>query len=354
MKETHSIVFSVPGWLLLSACAASLACGGSGGSSGAGGSAGASAGGKTSVGSAGDNADDAGGASASGSSGNTGAGGSSDDSDSAGAGGSPAYGDESGSGGLGQGGGLGQSGGANSGGSSGHNGGANSGGSSGHNGGAGSGGSAGTAGGGPAIGKPACLAHGSQIVAVGDSYMDFMPSVTALSRAAGTLASNDAFRSFAVGGASMKSQIPAQFGRARSEDPDIVAVAINGGANDFVTLGFSPAAIKGAADAFKALLETMGGAGVRDAFYVWYPNVAWGSAGGMATAFVQLQAACQTAVSLRCHVLDLRPVFAGKEVPYEAGLFLTQAGKDAAGQALFDAMNASCVGQPATKTCCEP
>jgi hypothetical protein len=342
MKKTHSRACSLPCLLLVSACAASLAtaCGsdskgggnadaggtsGSGGSSSTGGhsgSGGSAAGGKSSKGGAatggsgGDSVDDAGGASASG-------------------------GTDSAGGALSAGGGGGESGGSS--------------GSSGDDGGARSAGSAGAGGvdSNPAVGKPGCLARGNQIVAVGDSYMDFMGSVTTLARTAGTLAGDDSFRSFAVGGAPMQ-RIQAQFETARSQDAEIVAAAINGGANDFVRVGFTPGSIDAAAHALAELLVEMGSVGVRDAFYVWYPNVGWGASAGMASAFVKMAAACQAAVSLRCHLIDLRPIFAGKEAQYEAGLYLAQPGKDAAGQALFDAMNASCVGQPDSATCCEP
>ncbi|HMJ10241.1 MAG TPA: hypothetical protein VK524_02490, partial [Polyangiaceae bacterium] len=110
----------------------------------------------------------------------------------------------------------------------------------------GAGGSAGTGGNpggaGGQLGNPPCVTKGSQIIVLGDSYMNLgdtaaMPHRYTEQRARtdGSLGASDAYRMYAVPGTSMATgQIPSQLTQAINADRDIKAVIMTGGGNDIL------------------------------------------------------------------------------------------------------------------------
>ncbi len=283
---------------------------------------------------------------------------------------------------------------AGSGGSAGGAGGAGAGGAaagSGESGVGGTGGAAagsGGAGGAPAAAKPPCLENPSQVVVAGDSYLNWITHTFPedLTREAGQM-----YRMVAVGGASMATGgisgfIPDQLTAALAQDDDVIAVIMSGGGNDilipdvFMFPGgdqckevLESPTIKACQDivgtAFMKAREVMNdvaAAGIEDIVYIFYPHIPGGGAGGAnpnAILDYSLPMARDLCTSteamtdgkLRCHFLDLVPVFEGKpELFADDGIHENSMGSAAMAKEVVKILKDKCVAQPASSGCCEP
>lgn len=238
--------------------------------------------------------------------------------------------------------------------------------------------------------RPPCMKNPSQVVQIGDSYMNWGTHTfpTDLNAAGGVT-----YRpTNAIGGTSMGSGgiglIPDQFETAIRADPDIIAVVMDGGGNDLLipalgrpdcknmsnaatVAGCQQIVTDGIAASTK-LMARMADAGVRDVIFFFYPHVPNGTLLGGSSPNVMLdyalplvKEACDSAVTktagkLRCWFLDTIPIF---EPPGQAAhtdwfapndIHENSKGSKAITEAIVTLMKEHCVGQPESSGCCQP
>jgi hypothetical protein len=246
---------------------------------------------------------------------------------------------------------------------------------------AGMGGGAGTA-----ARKPACRTQSSQIVLIGDSYVNWITHTFPddFNEVVG-----ETVRNYAVGGYSMASGgiglIPPELDQAITEDPDIIAVVMDGGGNDILipdTLQFPQggdckndpksastpdcqAIVKLAIDTAVECMDRLVEAGIPDVIYFFYPRVpsSWLAEdpnGILEYALPLAKEACDTAFTrtkgkLTCRFVDLIPVFEGHpEYFAEADLHENSEGSAAMAKAIWKVMVDNCIAQPESSGCCTP
>ena len=243
-------------------------------------------------------------------------------------------------------------------------------------------------------GKPVCLKDSSAIAMIGDSFVTWLSHTFPADMNA---ASSLTIETFAVGGTSMGSGggglIPPQFDTARAKLPNLTTIIMNGGGYDIFqpdlvqfpqgtqckNLGFRAVdvpdcqkIVEKAVAAAKDLFLKMAKSGVKDVVYFFYPKVPTNTifggnnpAGVIDYALPKMRAACEAAYELsveeaadkpiRCHFVDLVPVFSGHpEFFAVADIHPSPAGSKAMAQAIWSQMKDECVGQPASSGCCAP
>jgi len=242
-------------------------------------------------------------------------------------------------------------------------------------------------------GTPPCLTDSSEIVMIGDSYVNWITHTFPQDM---NTASMLDIADFAVGGTSMGSGgiglIPPQFDTALGTHPKIIAVIMDGGGNDILVpdLGMFPdgaeckamgaaspsipecqAIVQKALDAGTALFLHMAASGVRDAVYFFYPHVPTGTwlaqdpNGMLDYALPKIQAACEGAYAeslkadpnepIRCHFVNLVPVFDGHPEYFATNdLHPNSTGSKAMAASVWAKMKTDCVAQPASSGCCMP
>ncbi len=248
------------------------------------------------------------------------------------------------------------------------------------------GGGAGT-GGGPSGGPPKCFAPNRTVV-VGDSYISWgSHSLPAdLQRESG-----QTWLHYAVGGASIASGgitgfIPNQFEQAIAAHRSFDTLLFDGGGNDVLLCDAlrypgcdqcknNPAAptlpqcqriVDDALAAAAKLAVRAAQVGVRDAVYFFYPEVPEGTLiGGLspneinAYARVKAKALCdasEVTAGVRCHFVDMLPVFQGHpEYFVPTDIHPNGLGSAAMARAIWAKMKEKCVSQPASAGCgCQP
>jgi hypothetical protein len=234
---------------------------------------------------------------------------------------------------------------------------------------------------------PECITKSSQVILMGDSYINWVSHTFPADLYA---AAGQTFRSYAIGAYSMGSGgigfIPTQFDTAVAEDPDIKVIVLSGGGNDILvpdTAQFPQggsckndpnapnipdcqAIVQKAIDAALALMGRVIAQGVTDVVYFFYPHVPEGTlVGGLYPnaildyALPRVKAACDGAEAmtdgqLRCHFVDLVPVFAGHPEWFApADIHPNMAGSQVMAQAVWQKMTDVCVGQTSANGCCE-
>jgi hypothetical protein len=237
-------------------------------------------------------------------------------------------------------------------------------------------------------GKPACKAKTSEVVIVGDSYINWASHTLPadLAKEAG-----ETWRLYAVGGASMTAGgiaklIPAQFEDAITADKDILTVVMDGGGNDVLICDQAtysgcdkckqagakqlPVCLKIVQDTlatFTKLQDRAAMIGVKDIVYFFYPDVPANTPIGGPNpneiadfALPMWKAACdgaeqRTGGKLRCHFVDMVPVFKGQNDYFAAGdIHPNPMGSAAMAKAIWGKMKDDCVWQPASSGCCAP
>lgn len=263
---------------------------------------------------------------------------------------------------------------------------------------AGSGGSSGNAGGGSGAGgsagsapadapKPKCKTKASQVVLIGDSYINYTAHTfpADMAREAG-----ETWRMYAVPGTAMGSGgiaglIPPQLDQALAADDDILVAVMDGGGNDILIPALtwpggaqckesttSPSMkvcqdiVKTAMDAAEKLLMKAADAGIRDTVYFFYPHIPGGALGGanpnviLDYSLPKAKAFCDDAVNktggkLRCHFIDFVPIFDGHpEWMADDGVHENALGSAQMAKTIWQTMKDECLGQPASSGCCEP
>ena len=242
------------------------------------------------------------------------------------------------------------------------------------------GGTAGTGAGG-SVNHP-CTPKASQTVVVGDSYINWVSHTfpTDMARVAG-----ETWRMYAIGGTSMASGgigfIPDQFDRALAEDPDIKTVVMTGGGNDVLVCDGvrfpgclsckngsiaepCPSIVNLALTRAEGLMEKAASAGVRDVVYFFYPHVPTNTPIGgtnpnniLDFALPKVKALCDSAEAktggrLRCHFVDMIPVFENHPDYFASGdIHPNSRGSAAMAQAIWSTMQSKCVSQKSG--CCQ-
>jgi hypothetical protein len=243
-------------------------------------------------------------------------------------------------------------------------------------------------------GKPLCLKDSSGIAMIGDSYVNWL---THTFPADINAASSLTIENFAIGGTSMGSGtgglIPPQFDTALAKLPKLTTIIMDGGAYDVFSpdlaqfpqggqcrnMGYRAIDIPDcqkivdkAVAAATALFLKMAKSGVRDVVYFFYPKVPTNTllggnnpAGMLDYALPKVRAACEGAYELsvetakdapiRCHFVDLVPVFTGHPDYFALGdIHPSPVGSKAMAEAIWTTMKEECVGQPASSGCCAP
>jgi hypothetical protein len=252
---------------------------------------------------------------------------------------------------------------------------------------AGSGGAAGEGEGSSDV-KPPCLTKPSQLVVVGDSYLNW---ITHTFPDDFRSAFGAEYRMYAVGGSSMGSGgiagfIPDQLKQAIADDGDIVASVMTGGGNDILiadTIMYPGSdtckdrldapmdkvcqdVIANAMTVASELMDTAAAAGVRDVVYLFYPHIPGGGFGGMnPNAILDYSlpmardlctgAETRTEGKLHCHFVDLVPVFEGHPDWFaDDGIHENSLGSAAMAQEVMKVLKDKCIAQSESSGCCEP
>jgi hypothetical protein len=248
-------------------------------------------------------------------------------------------------------------------------------------------GSGGSAGSGAAV-KPPCLKKDSQLIAVGDSYLNW---ITHNFPDDFKQAFGGNYRMYAVGGASMASggiatMVPDQLTMALAEDKDVIAAVMTGGGNDILiadttmfpgsdgckdstdsaTMSVCQDVIKLAIKTAGELMKTAAAAGIKDVIYIYYPHIPGGGFGGMNPNVILEyslpmardlcnQAEATTNGQLRCHFLELEPLFMGnKDLFADDGIHENAMGSAVMAKEVVKIMKEKCIAQHAESGCCTP
>lgn len=239
--------------------------------------------------------------------------------------------------------------------------------------------------------KPPCLKDGSQVVLLGDSYINWVSHTfpADLNALAG-----ETYRMYAVGGYSMGSGglgfIPPEFDQAMSEDPDITTIVMTGGGNDILvpdtaqfpqggdckmsdtspTIPDCQKIVAKALDAAGTMLDNVAAQlpnQTTHVVYFFYPNVPEGTVvgGTHPNAILEYSAPMvkdfcdstedRSGGTVVCHFVDLRPVFAGHtEYFAPTDIHPNATGSAAMAKAVWETMVDNCLAQPESSGCCEP
>jgi hypothetical protein len=234
--------------------------------------------------------------------------------------------------------------------------------------------------------RPPCEKKASQVILFGDSYVSWVSHnfPTDLAKETG-----ETYRNYAVGGYSLGSggigKIGPELDQAIAADPDIIAAIGDGGGNDLLvpdpmwmgadqcktsaapTLKVCQDIVKTGLAAGRDLMAKAASAGIKDVVYFYYPRVPSNTVLGGADPNALLEyskpmakdfcdnVASTTGGKLRCHFLDLVPVFDGHPEWFVAGdIHPNPQGSIAMAKAVVQVMKDNCIAQHASSGCCAP
>jgi hypothetical protein len=236
---------------------------------------------------------------------------------------------------------------------------------------------------------PPCLSDMHQLGIIGDSYIDWVSHSfpTDLAELGGGTGVWNAIPGrggtmYAVGGtAILTGDIPGQLDRLLNDHAGLKVIVMDGGGNDVL---LNPAAqqckatgssrdatcqriVTDTLAASEQMYNKAADAGVRDIVFFFYPEVPNGTLLGGPNpneiseyARPMVAEACagteaKTGGRLRCHFVDMVPVFAGHS-DYFAPLDLHPnfQGSAAMAEAVWTKMVEQCIGQQASSGCCTP
>jgi hypothetical protein len=188
-----------------------------------------------------------------------------------------------------------------------------------------------------------------EVVFMGESFYALAPQynekrVEADAQKAGALASGATYRNVAASGQPMSYIAGTEWTQA-TQGGTVKVVIMDGGGIDCLNGGSCPTC----ASQFTTLLGKMATAGVQDVIYTRYPEP--GAPPGsdanlkkcLDTVMPTMQPVCEGATGLKCHWVDLRPVFVAGDTT--DGLHPTQSGGDHVGDAIWAEMVKDCIAQ---------
>ena len=237
-----------------------------------------------------------------------------------------------------------------------------------------------------------CVDDPNDVVLIGDSYVDW---ITHTFPADIRVESGQQWPSYAVGGTSMATgglgRIPDQLPIAIADNPNLKAIVMTGGGNDILvadTVMFPDAVnctsvpeapmiedcqtiVQKALEVAESLMDDAADAGVRDVIYFFYPHIPGGGLISGPTpnpildyALPRARDVCNSSLErtdgrMKCHFVDLVPVFEGKmglfaDAVSEAGdgVHPNSMGSKVIAEEVWRVMTEDCVGQPSSSGCC--
>ncbi len=233
--------------------------------------------------------------------------------------------------------------------------------------------------------KPKCVKKDSQVMVVGDSYINWITHTFPQDMID---ASKQTWRMEAIGAYSMGSGgiglIGDQWKASIAADPNCHTILMDGGGNDALvadpaidpnraclegmatTLPQCQTIIDKALAAADALLVDASSKGIRDVVYFFYPHVPEGTLLGGSKPNVmldfakpQVQKFCdgieaKTNGKTRCTFIDMVPVFEGHADWFFPGdIHEVSAGSQAMAKKIWEVMKSKCIAQPSGAGCCE-
>jgi len=187
----------------------------------------------------------------------------------------------------------------------------------------------------------------SEVVFMGESFYAISPQynqkrVESNAKKAGAIGANDSYRNVAVSGQTMNYVLVTEWPNAIKSTTKVVIM--DGGGIDCMSSSCSSCP-----GDFTTLLGKMATAGVQEVIYTRYPEPGAppGSnatlKGNLDILMPKMQTVCESATGLKCHWVDLRPVW--KDGDTTDGLHPTQSGGDHVGDAIWAEMVKDCIAQ---------
>jgi lysophospholipase L1-like esterase len=232
--------------------------------------------------------------------------------------------------------------------------------------------------------KPKCMKKDSQLIVIGDSYINWISHTFPDDI---VKESGQKWRMEAIGGTSMGSggigPIPDQFYNSIKADPDAHTVLMDGGGNDVLVAdptidlfhecqepGSSKKEncqkiVRLAIEAADKLTLDAAAKGIRDVVYFFYPHVPANTilSGSMPDeildyALPMVRSFCEgreakTSGKLRCHFVDLVPLFEGHKDWFNEDIHPNSKGSQAMAKHLWQFMKDRCIGQKTGAGRCE-
>jgi hypothetical protein len=185
------------------------------------------------------------------------------------------------------------------------------------------------------------------VVIMGESFYAMSPQyiqkrIESKAKAAGVIGSGDSYRNVAVSGQTMNYVATTEWNSVQSSPPKVVIM--DGGGIDCMSSSCSSCP-----GDFKTLLGKMATAGVQDVIYTRYPEPGAppGSnatlKGNLDILMPKMQPVCEGATGLKCHWVDLRPVWVTGDTT--DGLHPTTSGGDHVGDLIWSEMVKDCIAQ---------
>jgi len=187
----------------------------------------------------------------------------------------------------------------------------------------------------------------SEVIIMGESFYAFQPPyiqyrIEENARNAGALGQNESYRNMAISGQPM-SVVAGEYDTALQQGP-VKVVIMDGGGIDCMQSD-----CPSCPGTFETLLEKMASNGVEDVIYTRYPEP--GNPPGSNTTLKnnldilmpKMEQVCAAATGLRCHWVDLRPVWQNGDT--NDGLHPTESGGEHCGDAIWAKMVEECIAQ---------
>gem|GEM_PF-681097 len=187
----------------------------------------------------------------------------------------------------------------------------------------------------------------SEVIIMGESFYAFQPPyiqyrIEENARNAGALGPNESYRNMAISGQPM-SVVAGEYDTALQGGP-VKVVIMDGGGIDCMS-----SSCPSCPGTFETLLQKMATNGVEDVIYTRYPEP--GNPPGSNTTLKnnldalmpQMEQVCAAATGLRCHWVDLRPVWQNGDT--NDGLHPTESGGEHCGDAIWAKMVEECIAQ---------
>jgi hypothetical protein len=225
--------------------------------------------------------------------------------------------------------------------------------------------------------RPPCLKDPSQVVTLGDSYMN-MPSwigreIAAAAVADGALQPGQTYRDYSAPGTMVvDGVIPGQLDRALADNPGgVKTYIVDGCGNDVMILGllagclgagastnaFCTDIIAQCTQAFIDMGDRAKAAGVTDAIVFTYPDNVPGGGAEIAQYGVEQGKTATAGYStpvFRAYFIDTIAIMQGHTDWYQDIIHVDQRGAQAIAQAIYKVMKDNCIAQPESSGCCEP